>query len=70
MYAVEFSAKVSNGNIEIPEEFRDKLTGSVRVIILTQDKRTKADMIDRLLENPIRLEGFEPLTREEIYEHH
>jgi hypothetical protein len=37
--------------------------GLVRVIILTEEKPAKAEMIDRLPANPIRLESFEPLTR-------
>jgi hypothetical protein len=68
MYAVEFQTRVINGSIEIPEGLKDKLVGLVRVIILTEEKPAKAEMIDRLLANPIRLESFEPLTREEIYE--
>jgi len=68
MSAIEFQARVKNGNIEIPDEFKDKLTGPVRVIVLAEDKPAKADLIDRLLASPLRLEDFEPLTREEVYE--
>jgi hypothetical protein len=32
------------------------------------EERTLLEMIDRMLANPIKLESFEPLTREEIYE--
>ncbi len=59
---------MTDGSIEILEGLKDKLVGLVRVIILTEEKPAKAEMIDRLLANPIRLESFEPLTREEIYE--
>ncbi len=68
MYAIEFQTRVTNGSIEIPEGLKDKLVGLVRVIILTEEKPAKAEMIDRLLAEPIKLESFEPLTREEIYE--
>jgi len=68
MYAIEFQTKVKNGTIEVPEEYRDRLTGSVRVIVLAQDKPETAMMIDHLLANPIKLANFKPLTREEIYE--
>lgn len=68
MYAVEFQAKVTNGSIQIPDEFKDKISGAVKVIVLTQEKSPAADMIDRLLENPIKFDTFIPLTREEIYE--
>lgn len=68
MYAIEFQAKVENGSIAIPDKFKGQLAGQVRVIVLTEDQPAKADMIDRLLASPIKLEDFEPLTREEIHE--
>lgn len=68
MYAIEFQTRVTNGSIEIPGEFKDKLAGLVRVIVLTKEKAAENDMISQLLVNPIRLADFEPLTREEIYE--
>ncbi len=68
MYAIEFQTRVTNGSIEIPEGLKDKLVGLVRVIILTEEKPAKPEMIDRLPTNPIKLESFEPLTRGEIHE--
>ena len=69
MYAFEFRAKPENGRIEIPVEYKDKLTGTVRVIVLSQEKSAgAADLIDQLLENPFEIENFAPLTREEVYE--
>jgi len=68
MYAIEFQTRVKNGNIEVPEEYKDRLTGLVRVIVLAQEKPPAATLIDHLLENPIKLPHFQPLTREEIYE--
>lgn len=68
MYAIEFQTKVENGHIEIPMEFKDRLAGCVRVIVLAEEQPVKTDLLDRLLANPIKLENFEPLTREEIYE--
>ena len=68
MYAIEFQTRVMNGSIEIPDEFKDKLAGLVRVIVLTKEKAAENDMISRLLASPIKLENFKPLTREEIYE--
>jgi hypothetical protein len=68
MYAIEFQARVTNGNIKIPEEFRDQLIGSVRVIVLAEERPASADMIDRLLASPIKVENFVPIKREEIYE--
>ncbi len=68
MYAIEFQTKVENGHIEIPAEFKDRLAGCVRVIVLAEDQHAKANFLDQLLANPIKLDNFEPMTREEIYE--
>ncbi len=56
MYAIEFQTRITNGAIEIPDEFKGKLAGRVRVIVLTEDKPAEAGMP----------EGFEPLERAEI----
>jgi len=69
MYAIEFQTKVENGHIEIPTEFKDRLAGCVRVIVLAEEQPAKTDLLDRLLADPIKLEDFKPLTREELYEH-
>jgi len=69
MHAFEFQAKPKNGRIEIPVEYQDKISGTVRVILLSSENSpTTADMIDRLLEHPVELENFAPFTREEIHE--
>ncbi len=36
MYAVEFETKITNGHIVVPEEFRNRLSGSVRVLVLLE----------------------------------
>jgi len=69
MHAFEFQARPRNGQIEIPAEYQDKIVGTVRVIVLSQEQSVgTADMIDRLLEHPLEIENFAPLTREEVYE--
>ena len=73
MHAVEFNTIVENGSIEIPPELKGQILGPVRVIVLTEDKPKKVqgtvdDAIGKLLAHPIRLESFEPLTRDEIYD--
>lgn len=69
IYAFEFRAKPENGRIEIPAEYKDKITGTVHVIVLSQEKSAgAADLIDRLLEHPLEIENFAPLSREEVYE--
>jgi hypothetical protein len=67
MYAVEFRAKVKNGTIEIPSQYRDKLKKVVRVIVLAEMEESTNNLIDQLLETPFRIKGFEPLSRNEIY---
>jgi hypothetical protein len=68
MYAIEFQTKVKDGSIPIPEEHRDKFTGNVRVILLTEESANSFDMIEHLMANPLNAEGFKPFRREEIYE--
>jgi len=69
MQAIEFQAKVKDGNITIPEQYRDSIKGNVRVILLAEDSTENPDMIEYLLANPLNVRDFKPLTREEIYEH-
>jgi hypothetical protein len=40
----------------------------VRVILLVEEvSKTTVNFIDQLLAHPVRVKGFRPLTREEIY---
>lgn len=68
MNAIEFQTKVKDGSITIPEEYRNRIKGNVRVILLTDESADKVDMIEHLLSAPLNIQGFKPLTREEIYE--
>ncbi len=68
MYVVEFQAKVKNGSIEIPKEYQTHFKGRVRVILLAEEENTAANFIDHLLQHPVHIPGFKPLTRDEIYE--
>lgn len=68
MFAVEFQATIKNGVIEIPREYLRKLTNRVRVILLAETPpQPTENFIDQLLVHPVRVQGFRPLTREEIY---
>ncbi len=67
MYAVEFQARIKNGMIEIPSQYKDKLKEVVRVIILSEEKETTPNMIDQLLTSPLKVKNFKPLSRAEIY---
>jgi hypothetical protein len=68
MYAIEFTTSVRNGMIQIPVQYRDKLRDMVRVIILADKREKTNNLIDQLLESPLKIKGFRPLSRDEIYE--
>ena len=68
MQAVEFQAKIKNGMIEVPSQYKDKLHEIVRVIILTEEGETTPNLIDHLLASPLKVRNFKPLSRAEIYE--
>jgi hypothetical protein len=68
--AVEFQAKIQNGLIQIPDEYKQELGegDDIKVIVLLKKKSSqKQDIIDELTENPIQVNGV--LSREEIYNH-
>ncbi len=67
MYAVEFQAKIKNGIIEVPAQYRDKFKKVVKVIVLAEPEEPANNLIDQLLETPWRVTTFEPLARHEIY---
>lgn len=67
MHALEFYATVKNGIIEIPREYLRNLTNRVRVILLVEEAGSAVNFIDELLAHPVRVKGFRPLTREEVY---
>ncbi len=66
--AVEFQAKIQNGLIQIPDEYKQELHegDDIKVIVLVTKKSSKKrDIIDELTENPVQVDGV--LSREEIY---
>ncbi|AKG20994.1 hypothetical protein [Calothrix sp. 336/3] len=66
--AVEFQAKIQNGLIQIPDQYKQELGEGedIKVIVLVQKKLSqKKDIIDELTEHPVQVNGF--LSREEIY---
>ena len=68
MHAIEFQAKVRDGTIEIPAQYRDRVQEMVRVIILTEETGNGTNLIEQLLQRPLRCRGFQPLLRDEIHE--
>jgi len=67
MQAIEFQTRIEDGAILIPEEYRDELSGTVRVIVMKEDRTEGSSMIEELLANPLRIADFKPLTRDEVY---
>jgi hypothetical protein len=68
MYTIEFQTSVEGGCITIPQEYREKVKGNVRVILLAQGNADQFDIIDYLMANPLSVEGFLPLSREDSHE--
>ncbi len=70
MFAIEFNTNIKDGVIVIPEKYRRNLKKNVRVILLSDEKiiKIKHDIIDNLLESPLIVNNFKPLTRDEIYD--
>jgi len=73
MYTIEFQTKIEDGTIRVPKRYRRRLHEQVsdkpvRVIIYLPGQQPAAEFIDRLLANPLRIDDFVPLRRDEIYE--
>jgi len=68
MEVIEFKTKIKDGKIQIPNKYKQKLSDTVKVIIFADKKTDKNDIIDELLANPIKMDNFLPLSRDEIYD--
>jgi len=68
MRTVEFEAKVKNGTIEIPEIYRDRVKERVHVILQVDEPKRDKEFIDELLERPVKVPGFKPLSRDASHE--
>jgi hypothetical protein len=72
MSTLEFQATVEEGNIIIPEEYKQELTSviAVKIVLLKQpQKQTKQfDIMDELAQNPFSVPGIRSMTREEMHE--
>jgi hypothetical protein len=69
MGTIEFRTTVKNGVIEIPAKYRNQVKNRVRVILVPEgEKPTQPNLIDQLLEKPIRLTDFQPIKRDDLYE--
>ncbi|MBD2307813.1 MULTISPECIES: hypothetical protein [unclassified Chroococcidiopsis] len=72
MSSVEFQAKVENGNIVIPDEYRQELSevATVKIVISKQSKQQfiPFDIMDELAQNPVSISGIRTISREEMHE--
>jgi hypothetical protein len=69
MEIIEFRTTIKNGIIEIPPEYQEKVKKHVRVILVPEEKKShRRNLIDRLLEKPVQVKEFHPLSREELYD--
>lgn len=72
MSTVEFQATVKNGVIEIPDQYQQEVEAMevVEVFVKKAEKQKKkvSGFLKELIENPIEVKDFKPLTRDEIYD--
>lgn len=64
----EFKTKIKQGIIEIPLEYQQSIQEGkyVKVIVVSEEK-AQPRLIDQLAENPISVQGWVKLTRDEIH---
>jgi len=68
MLSVAFQTKVADGVIKIPAEYRRDFQNRVTVILLRDEPlASEDDIINELLEHPVHMAAFRPMSREEIY---
>ncbi len=74
MQAIEFESQLSHGAIPVPESLHLVDGRRVRVLLLLEEMEDRiveshaADAIADLLDNPMVLDDFQPLTREQAHE--
>ena len=69
MQAIEFKTKIKNGMIIIPEKYRKTLKENVKVIVLSEENETRSsDIIDNLMDSPLKIQNFKPINRDKIYD--
>jgi len=68
MLSVAFETDVEEGVIKIPAEYRQEFHHRVTVILLRDEPvAPEDDIIGELLEHPVVVADFRPLSRAEIY---
>ncbi len=54
--------------IQVPQKYSQKVGNTVKVIILSELRPKRTDMIDELLANPVKIASFKPFSRDDIYD--
>lgn len=75
LFAVEFEAYVEDGKILIPEQYQKNFGNArhIKVILLKPLEETSDvsdvsnDILQELMNNPLEIDNFVPLTRDELY---
>jgi len=67
MAAIEFDAQVIDDTIKIPAVYEGEVKGHVHVIVFPSPSSGTPTKIDELLANPLQVDGFRPLTRDEAH---
>lgn len=69
MLSITFEADIEDGIIKIPAEYRPKFWDRATVILLRDDElpAENDDIIAELLDHPVKIKDFRPLSRDEIY---
>lgn len=72
MMTLEFQAKVENGIILIPEEYKKELKNANFVTIIvskqSEKKANEFDIMDELAQNPVNVPGVRSIYREQMHE--
>lgn len=73
MSTIEFQTSVQGGVVPIPEEYQQDLQDAETIKVTIQKiikkkKISSSGIIARLTQNPIYVEDFQPLSREEAHE--
>lgn len=72
MVTVEFQAKVENGVIVVPEEYKQDLSegSSVKVTVTKPSKKriSETGILAELMHHPISVPGVRAISREEMHD--
>lgn len=65
--SIEFTTKINQGMILIPQEYNEKFTEELEVEVIIKPVK-KRRLMDKLAENPVKIDNWKQLTRENINE--